>query len=177
MTQRNYPKMPKVKSNKNRKAHFSASGTRKARVVDPEKFPTATKQDPEKILAATLEEATVPVPVAPAPRTPVPPTSLTSVAAVPSSGPAVPSPDIPSPAVDSTAAAALPSPAEFDLTNDDDDLPESLKTIWEDSHCDICSENDTQGCKCLWCENFQKGHHHTRSVSHFAKQKGGGISV
>ena len=114
---------------------------------------------------------------APAPRTPVPQTSLISGAAVPSSGPAVPSPAVPSLAVDSTAASEFSSPAAFDLTNYYDYLTGSLKTIWEDSHCELCSDNNNQSWKCLWCGHFQKGRHHTRSVRYFAKQKRGRISV
>ena len=103
-------------------------------------------------------------------------TSLTSGEAVPSSGPAVPSPSVPSPAVDSTAASSFPSSAAFYITNDDDGLPVSIKTIWEYSHCELYYESDKQGWKCLWCGNFQNGRHHTCSVSHFAKQKGWGIA-
>ena len=124
-----------------------------------------------------MAKATVTVPAAPAPRNPVPPTSLTSGAAVQYSGPAVPSPAVPYPAVDSTETAAFPSPAAFDLTNDDDDLTVSLKKIWEDSHCEICYKNNKQGWKCLWCGNVQKVRHHTRSFSHFSKQNEGGIAV
>ena len=122
--------MLKGKSNKKRKAHFSASGTRKSWAVDPEKGLALTKQAPEKSSDATVAKATLPVPAAPSPRTPVPPTSLTVGAAVPSSIPVTPSPAVPSPALDSIAAAAFPSPAAFDITNDDDDLTGSLKTIW-----------------------------------------------
>ena len=169
--------MQKGKSNKKRKAYVSASFTRKARLADPEKGPAPTKQSPEKRSAATVEKYTVPVPVAPAPQTPVPPTSLTAGAAFLYSGPFVSSPAVPSPAVDSTAAAAFPSPDSFDVTNDYDDLPVSLKTIWEDSHCELCSENNKHGWKFQWCGNSKKERHHTSSVSHFEKQKGGGIAV
>ena len=163
--------MPKGGSNKKRKDHFSASGTFKAQAADPVKGPAPTKQDPAKRSAATVEKATGSVPAAPAPRTPVPPTSLTSGEEVPSSISAVPYPDVSSLTVDSTSAAVFPSPHMFDITNNDDDLPGSLKTIWEYSHCEICSKNDNQGWKCLWCSHFQKERHHTRSVSHFSEQK------
>ena len=76
-----------------------------------------------------MEKATVPVPAAPEPRTPVPPTSITSGAAVPSSGTSGPPPTVTYPAVDSTEAAVFHSPPAFDLTNDDDYLQRSLKTI------------------------------------------------
>ena len=102
---------------------------------------------------------------------------ITAGAAVLSSGPAVPYPAVPSLAFDSTAAAVFTSPALFDITNDDDDIPGPLNTIWEDSHCELCYKNDNQGWKCLWCGNVQKRHHHTRSFSHFSKQNGGGIVV
>ena len=105
----------------------------------------AIQQAPEKRFSATVTKATVPVPAAPAPRNLVPPISLTAGSAVLSFRPAVPSPSVPPPTVDSTEEAAFPSPAAFDLTNDDDDLTEPLKTIWEDYHCELCSENENQG--------------------------------
>ena len=169
--------MPNGKSNKKRKAHFPASGTRKAWAEDPEKGIGSTKQAPEKRSSATVTKDTVTVPAASVPRTPVPQKIITAGAAVLSSGPAVPYPAVPSPAFDSIAAEVFTSPALFDLTNDDDDIPGPLNTIWEDSHCEICSDNYKQVWKCLWCGHFQKVRHHTRSVRHFAKHKGGGISA
>ena len=94
------------------------------------------------MLFITAATATVPVTSAPAPQTLFPPTSLTVGAAILSSGPAVPSPDVPTPAVDSTEAAAFPSSAMLGLTNNDDDLPESLNKIWEYSNCEIYYDNN-----------------------------------
>ena len=79
--------------------------------------------------------------------------------------------------MDSTASSAFSLSATFDITNDDDDIPRSLKKIWEYFHCDIYSENYRNGWKCLLSGNFQKRHHHTCSVSHFSKQKGGDIDI